>query len=67
MSMDGSWVAGNYAVLNPSFDYGLFPFPTTKGNGCLNMEPNATLFKPSASRLRIYSAIRSLFRPTVST
>lgn len=49
MQMDGSWVAANYASLDPTFDYGLFPFPTTTGNGCLNMEPNITFFKSAST------------------
>lgn len=49
MQMDGSWVATNYAVLAPDFDYGIFPFPTVKGDGCLNMEPNTTFFKSAST------------------
>lgn len=49
MQMDGSWVASNYAALAPEFDYGLFPFPTTNGDGCLNMEPNDTFFQSATT------------------
>ncbi|MDL2206001.1 extracellular solute-binding protein [Eubacteriales bacterium OttesenSCG-928-N13] len=49
MQMDGSWVASNYAMLNPDFDYGLFPFPNTNGDGCLNMEPNDSFFKSATT------------------
>lgn len=49
MQLDGSWVAINYATLNPDFDYGIFPFPTSQGNGCLNLEPNMTFFKSATT------------------
>lgn len=49
MQMDGSWVSINYATLDPELDYGIFPFPTSQGNGCLNLEPNLTLFKSAST------------------
>lgn len=49
MQMDLSGVALNYSILDPEFDYGIFPFPNTNGDGCLNMEPNDTFFKSAST------------------
>lgn len=49
MAFDMSGVAATYMELDPDLDFGLFPFPTSKGDGCLNMEPNATFFKSAST------------------
>lgn len=50
MQFDMSGVAATYMELDPELDFGIFPFPTTKGDGCLNMEPNATFFKSASTK-----------------
>lgn len=49
MQFDMSGVAATYAELDPELDFGIFPYPTSQGNGCLNMEPNCTFFKCAAT------------------
>ena len=49
MQFDMSGVAATYMELAPELEFGIFPFPTSQGNGCLNMEPNCTFFKSATT------------------
>ena len=49
MQFDMAGVAANYLGLDPDIDFGVFPFPSSQGNGCLNMECDLTFFKSAAT------------------
>lgn len=49
MNITGTWSVSNFA-LDPSFDYGLFPFPGQNAGAKLIMEPNHTWAISSATK-----------------
>lgn len=49
MQFDMAGVAANYLSLDPTLDFGIFPFPSSQGNGCLNMECSLTFFKSATT------------------
>jgi ABC-type glycerol-3-phosphate transport system substrate-binding protein len=51
MKVSGSWSIQNFLDVDPTFDFGIFPFPNQSGNSKLIYEPNITLMKSKASKV----------------
>ena len=49
MQFDMATVSANFLALDPEIDFGVFPFPSSQGNGCLNMECDITFFKSATT------------------
>lgn len=43
MDVSGSWSIQNFLAIDPSFDFGIFPFPNETGDSKLIFEPNITI------------------------
>jgi ABC-type glycerol-3-phosphate transport system substrate-binding protein len=51
MKVSGSWSIQNFLDVDPSFDFGIFPFPNQAGNSKLIYEPNITMMKSKESKV----------------
>ena len=49
MQCDMATVSFNFMTLDPTLDFGVFPLPTSQGDGCLIMECDTTFFKSSTT------------------
>ena len=50
MKVSGSWSIQNFLDVDPSFDFGVFPFPNQTGNAKLIFEPNITLMESATTK-----------------
>jgi ABC-type glycerol-3-phosphate transport system substrate-binding protein len=50
MKVSGSWSIQNFLDVDPSFDFGIFPFPNQAGSSKLIYEPNITLMKSKTTK-----------------
>ena len=64
MKVSGSWSIQNFLDVDPSFDFGVFPFPNQAGNAKLIFEPNITFMKSATTKYsdavdKVFDAITS--------
>jgi ABC-type glycerol-3-phosphate transport system substrate-binding protein len=50
MKVSGSWSIQNFLDVDPSFDFGVFPFPNRAGNAKLIFEPNITFMRSATTK-----------------
>lgn len=50
MKVSGSWSIQNFLDIDPSFDFGIFPFPNQTGNAMLIYEPNITFMESATTK-----------------
>ena len=50
MKVSGSWSIQNFLDVDPTFDFGVFPFPNRAGNAKLIFEPNITFMKSATTK-----------------